>query len=127
MSTHTTQKKPITFNDRTQANKAAAALGVRASVVEHGNPKYPRTLTYTIVTALGEITEDVKTADFSVANHGSICILTGISQECKDWIEQHVGNSETQTWGKRGIVIEPRYVQDIITGLESEGFTGEAL
>lgn len=64
------------------------------------------------------------TTDFTVANHGSIFILTGITPECDAWIEEHVGDGETQRWCG-GIVCEPRYIADIVSGLEAEGFKGE--
>lgn len=65
-----------------------------------------------------------KSADFSVANHGSIFILTGLTPECIAWIEERVGDEETQTWGRNGIVVEPRYIADIVIGLQGNGFTG---
>ena len=64
-----------------------------------------------------------KTIDFTVNNQGSIFILTGISEACREWIETHVGDDQSMTWGK-GIVVEHRYIQDIIDGLQAEGFVG---
>ena len=66
-----------------------------------------------------------KGPDFTVTNHGSICILTGQNEICRGWIAKHVGDENTQTWGQFGIVVEPRYIGDIIEGLQAEGFTGE--
>lgn len=61
--------------------------------------------------------------DFSVQNEGSIFILRAHTDECQEWIDSHVGNDQTQTFGS-GIVVEHRYIQDIVNGLENEGFTG---
>lgn len=61
--------------------------------------------------------------DFTVANHGSICILTGLTEDCKAWIESHVGDSETLHWNG-GIVVETNYMGAIVDGLFSEGFNG---
>jgi hypothetical protein len=60
--------------------------------------------------------------DFSLQDHGSICILTPLTPAAKDWFNEHlpVDNSETQFWAG-GIVIEPRYVPDIISGIQSDG------
>jgi hypothetical protein len=60
--------------------------------------------------------------DIIVANHGSILILTGISDAGKAWIEEHLieGNPEIQFWCK-GIVVEPRYVEDIVFGTRNDG------
>lgn len=63
-------------------------------------------------------------SDFSVHNGGSVFILRAHSDECQQWMDDHVGNDETQHFGG-GIVVEHRYIQDIINGLESEGFTGK--
>jgi hypothetical protein len=62
--------------------------------------------------------------DFSFQNHGSICILTPITPAARDWFSEHlpVDNSETQFWAG-GIVIEPRYVGDIISGIQSDGLS----
>lgn len=64
--------------------------------------------------------------DFQIANHGSIVILTPVSSEAQDWVNEHIlgeGN-EVQTWGsKQGIVVEPRYLGDIVEGFQAEGLT----
>ena len=61
-----------------------------------------------------------KKVDFSVRDEGSICLLDLISQEAQDWGSEHIG--EHQTWcGK--IVVEPRYIDNLVAGLLEEGFT----
>lgn len=60
-------------------------------------------------------------ADFSVQNEGSICILHLHSQAAKDWAEEYVGDAETQTWCG-GIVVEPRYIENIVVGMLDAGF-----
>lgn len=86
------------------------------------NPK----LTFDLELAFSELRKSEKPAaeDFTVANHGSIFVLTGVSEACKEWIGLNVGNEETQTWGRDGIVVEHRYIGDIIDGLKAEGFNG---
>lgn len=66
---------------------------------------------------------ETSTVDFQVANHGSIYILTGLTEACREWIEEDVGADQTQTWGQHGIVVEPRYVGPIVDGLLEAGFT----
>lgn len=63
--------------------------------------------------------------DFSIENHGSVCILVPISEPAQGWVEEHilVEGNEVQRWGKNGIVIEPRYVGAIVEGFQSEGLT----
>jgi hypothetical protein len=60
-------------------------------------------------------------ADFTVTNHGSICLLRALSPACEEWIEEHVGGEETQYFGG-AVAVEPRYVAPILEGLEAEGF-----
>jgi hypothetical protein len=62
--------------------------------------------------------------DFLFRDHGSLCILTPLSAEGKEWFESHlpVDNPETQFWAG-GIVIERRYVPDVLIGLQSDGLT----
>ena len=62
--------------------------------------------------------------DFSFQNHGSICILTPLTPAAKDWFSEHlpVDNPQTQFWAG-GIVIEPRYVPDIVSGIQSGGLS----
>lgn len=61
-------------------------------------------------------------ADIRVANHGSILILNGITPAGEEWLSEHCSDEagEVQTWGG-GIVVEPRYVNDIINGAIAEG------
>ena len=58
--------------------------------------------------------------DFSVENHGSICLIRSSNQAVVDRFDEHV--SEYQTMGT-AVVVEPRYVSDIISGLEAAGFS----
>jgi len=62
--------------------------------------------------------------DFIFANHGSICLLTPVSDDAKAWIDLHVldGNDEVQMWGG-GVTIEPRYVWPILEGIADAGMT----
>jgi hypothetical protein len=62
--------------------------------------------------------------DFSFQNHGSICILTPLTPAAKDWFSEHLpaDNPETQFWAG-GIVIEPRCVPDIVSGIQSDGLS----
>lgn len=60
-------------------------------------------------------------SDFLFTNHGSICILTPLSEAARVWTVEFIP-SEAQTWGD-GIVIEPRYAQDILDGVLNDGLT----
>lgn len=65
---------------------------------------------------------DANRIDFQVLNAGSIFVLTPLTPEADAWVEEKVGiTEETQFWGKKGVVIEHRYVQPIIDGLLEDG------
>ena len=59
--------------------------------------------------------------DFTLENHGSICILKPHTPEADSWIEESI-SEEHQCWGT-GIVIEPRYVGAILEGIAASGLT----
>lgn len=58
--------------------------------------------------------------DFKVEDHGSICILQPISPEANEWADEHI--SYEMTWAG-GIVVEPRYLPDIVDGIVDSGLT----
>lgn len=61
-------------------------------------------------------------ADFFLSNQGSIALLTPLTEAGKVWADEHLNGEETQHWG-RATVIEPRYVQPIVEGIEADGLT----
>ena len=54
---------------------------------------------------------------YTVTNHGSIAILTPISEDAIDWCEEHLPE-DTMRWGPNGYVVEPRYLGPILEALE---------
>ena len=60
------------------------------------------------------------TPDFDFSNHGSICLLTPRSAAAHDWTVEHIPEDSLR-WGQCSIVIEPRYVQNILDAIEDEG------
>jgi hypothetical protein len=75
--------------------------------------------------------------DFEVQNHGSLFVLHPQNDAAREWIDIHVygtdadGGTETveqnvQWWGG-GVVIEPRYLPDIIEGIEADGLDVKAV
>lgn len=63
-------------------------------------------------------------SDFTVRDHGSLVLVFPVSEAAEAWADEHVGNEETMTWCG-GIVVEPRYVVDIIDGAVEAGFAVE--
>ena len=62
------------------------------------------------------------TPDFEVLNCGSLCILTARSLAAKLWQATEIVTPETQWWAG-GVVVESRYLQGIIDGIENDGLT----
>lgn len=60
--------------------------------------------------------------DFLISDHGSIVILTALTEEAEIWVEDHLPEDRL-TWGRSGTVIEPRYVGAILDGIANDGLT----
>lgn len=61
--------------------------------------------------------------DFSFQDEGSLVILYPQSDKAREWVSLFVAvNDETQHWGD-GVVIERRYVADILLGIHDAGLT----
>lgn len=58
-------------------------------------------------------------ADFRVSLHGSIALVHPITVEAQEWLDENVG--EAQGWGKNAIVVEPRYLDNLIAGMQNAG------
>lgn len=59
------------------------------------------------------------TPDFHIGDHGSIWLLTPVTEAARSWVAEHIPE-DAQRLG-RGIAIEPRYVPDIIDGIIDAG------
>lgn len=59
--------------------------------------------------------------DFVFVSHGSVILLTPMSQAGKDWVTENLPE-DCQRFG-RGIAIEPRYWEAIYIGIQDEGLT----
>lgn len=58
--------------------------------------------------------------DFDVVDHGSITLLFAITPAAAQWVEEHLPE-DRQTWARNGTVIEPRYLGDILQGIQNDG------
>ena len=61
--------------------------------------------------------------DAQLFNHGSIWLLFAASEVGEAWITDNIGE-DAQRFG-HGVVIEPRYVEDIAAGMVEDGLTVE--
>jgi len=61
--------------------------------------------------------------DFRLQDEGTIVILHPCNDAAGDWIYEHVGWGDEITWWGGGVVIERRYVNDILAGILDAGLT----
>lgn len=62
-------------------------------------------------------------ADFTVQNEGSIILLHPDTELAVHWVEDNIGqaNGYQPCWPT--VLIEPRYVCDILDGIQADGLT----
>lgn len=63
----------------------------------------------------------VPTVDFIVNNHGTLFTLHPLTPAAQEWIEEHLPEDRMHWAG--GVVIEHRFVQDIVAGIQADGLT----
>ena len=59
--------------------------------------------------------------DFTIRDEGSILLLTPHTEPAHDWIHEHIGRNNGYQPYFPTIVIERRYVSDILGGIDSAG------
>ena len=59
-------------------------------------------------------------ADFRIENHGSIFLFDPQNTSAENHLRDNV--SEEAQWFGGALVVEPRYVIDLVAALEAEGF-----
>jgi hypothetical protein len=62
------------------------------------------------------------TGDFRIQNEGSIFILYVQTDAAKQWVADNLPE-DIQLWGTNGVVVEHRFILDIIDGIENSGLT----
>ena len=63
-------------------------------------------------------------ADVLVENHGSIALLTPVTPDARQWIDEHV-QLEGWQWLDCSFACEPRCVDQLIEGMRDYGLTVE--
>lgn len=59
--------------------------------------------------------------DFRVANHGSIALVTPQTAAARAWVDEHLPEDHLTFGG--GVVVEPRYLDDILEGITVDGLS----
>lgn len=58
--------------------------------------------------------------DLRFTNHGSIWIITPLTDAGSLWIAEHIPD-DAPRWGANGVAVEARYVVDIANGARDDG------
>jgi hypothetical protein len=61
--------------------------------------------------------------DFTISYHGSISLLTPISAAAKEWVAERI--SDDAQWFGHAVMIEHRYVDDVVNDAMAAGFEVE--
>lgn len=59
--------------------------------------------------------------DYTVTNHGSIVLIAPHSQAADEWLDENIGDDAM--WFGGALAVEPRYVGDILYGMQEAGLT----
>lgn len=61
-------------------------------------------------------------ADFIVENHGTVAMLTPMSPEAREWVDEHL---QVEPWQRMGasIACEPRLLADVLEHVTEDGLT----
>lgn len=62
-------------------------------------------------------------ADFFVRNEGSIFLLTPETPAAEAWLAEHAPADDDHQYFGTSLVIEHRYILDIIDGIHGDGLT----
>lgn len=60
--------------------------------------------------------------DFILKDEGSIFLLEPLTDAAREWVAAHLEGADVQHWCG-SVVIEQRYVSDIVQGLQADGLT----
>ena len=63
--------------------------------------------------------------DFTVRNEGTLFLLTPNTEAAKSWIEDFIPEDAMKCGDS--IVVEHRYISDILTGIVCDGLTFESI
>lgn len=61
------------------------------------------------------------TVDFLCENHGSIFLLRPLTPSATSWIEEHIGQDNGYQPYFPTVVVEHRYIADIVAGIQNDG------
>ena len=59
------------------------------------------------------------TADVKIENHGSLVLIRPLTEAGSDWLDENI-SEDAQHFGA-AVVVEPRYVDAIVEGMQNDG------
>lgn len=80
---------------------------------------YARALAIIAASWPAEVRPQDPPADVTVLDHGSLAGVWPLSERAKDWIAENV--SDDASWFGRQLVVEPRYLEDLLAGMVADG------
>ena len=61
--------------------------------------------------------------DFTIHNHGSIILVDAVTDAARTWVEEHVSQGDFQPDFPDQLIVEPRYLGDILDGMNEARLT----
>ena len=58
-------------------------------------------------------------ADVKIENHGSLVLIRPLTEAASDWLDENI-SEDVQHFGG-AVVVEPRYVEAIVEGMQNDG------
>jgi hypothetical protein len=65
-------------------------------------------------------------SDFLLRDEGSIILLTPHTDAAHDWVNEHIGQDNGYQPYFPTVVVEPRYIADIVAGIQNDGMAVQA-
>ncbi len=59
--------------------------------------------------------------DFNFTNHGSIVMVTPLTDAAREFVEDKVVLEDWNCWAGGGFAVEHRFAADLVSGIEAEG------
>lgn len=63
--------------------------------------------------------------DVRIENHGSLYLLRPLSPEARSWFEENVPEGDKVQYFGGALVVEPRFVGDVLVGIRGEGMVAQ--
>ena len=67
------------------------------------------------------------TPDFEVQNHGSIFLLIPQTASARIWVDDHIGKGNGYQPHYPTVVVEHRYIADIVAAIQNDGLAVQCL